>query len=126
MAGAFGYEAGDHYDVSIKAGERVLLPKVREATEDTLIIADGFSCVEQVQQTTEREPIHLAEVMQMALQRKRQQRTRRRVAGLGLGLAAGALTVGALAVLRSKNGASRENGTRGQGAPGSTPIPTTD
>jgi len=48
MAGAFGFEPGDHYEVSIKAGERVLLPAVRNATADTLIIADGFSCREQV------------------------------------------------------------------------------
>ena len=44
MAGSFGFERGDHYDVSIKCGERVLLPAVRNATKDTLIIADGFSC----------------------------------------------------------------------------------
>ncbi|MGB8647735.1 MAG: FAD-binding and (Fe-S)-binding domain-containing protein, partial [Anaerolineae bacterium] len=54
MAGAFGFERGDHYDVSIKAGERVLLPAVRGAARDTLIIADGFSCREQIAQTTNR------------------------------------------------------------------------
>ena len=67
MAGAFGFERGDHYEVSIKAGERVLLPAVRNAPADTLIIADGFSCREQVAQTTDRRALHLAEVIQMAL-----------------------------------------------------------
>jgi len=66
MAGAFGFEK-DHYDVSIKSGERVLLPAVRNADEDTLIITDGFSCREQITQTTDRDPLHLAQVIQMAL-----------------------------------------------------------
>jgi FAD/FMN-containing dehydrogenase/Fe-S oxidoreductase len=67
MAGAFGFERGDHYDVSIKAGERVLLPAVRRAPAETLIVADGFSCREQVAQTTDRHALHLAEVLQLAL-----------------------------------------------------------
>ncbi|MGB8645869.1 MAG: hypothetical protein WCF84_11575, partial [Anaerolineae bacterium] len=54
-------------DVSIKAGERVLLPAVRGAARDTLIIADGFSCREQIAQTTNRRALHLAQVLQMAL-----------------------------------------------------------
>ncbi len=66
MAGAFGFEK-KHYDVSIKAGERVLLPAVRATDKDTLIITDGFSCREQIAQTTDREGMHLAEVIQMAL-----------------------------------------------------------
>lgn len=66
MAGAFGFEKGDHYDVSIKCGERVLLPKVRDAADDTLIIADGFSCREQIEQTTDRRALHLAEAIQLA------------------------------------------------------------
>lgn len=68
MAGAFGFEEGEHYEVSIKAGERVLLPAVRHAERDTLIIADGFSCREQIKQGTDREGLHLAEVMRLALQ----------------------------------------------------------
>jgi Fe-S oxidoreductase/FAD/FMN-containing dehydrogenase len=68
MAGAFGFETGDHYEVSVKAGERVLLPAVREAAHDTLIIADGFSCREQIEQRTGRRGVHLAEVLHMALQ----------------------------------------------------------
>jgi FAD/FMN-containing dehydrogenase/Fe-S oxidoreductase len=66
MAGAFGYEK-DHYDVSIQCGERVLLPAVRKAPRDSLIITDGFSCREQILQETDRQALHLAQVMQMAL-----------------------------------------------------------
>ena len=67
MAGGFGFEKGDHYDVSIKFGERVLLPKVRKAASDTLIISNGFSCCEQISQTTDRQAFHLAQVIKMAL-----------------------------------------------------------
>jgi FAD/FMN-containing dehydrogenase/Fe-S oxidoreductase len=66
MAGGFGYEL-DHYDVSLKVGERVLLPAVRAASADTLLIADGFSCREQVRQATGRKPMHLAQVISRAL-----------------------------------------------------------
>ena len=66
MAGSFGFER-DHYDVSIKVGERMLLPRVRAAGPDTLIIADGFSCREQIVQTTSRRALHLAEVLELAL-----------------------------------------------------------
>jgi Fe-S oxidoreductase len=66
MAGAFGFEA-DKYDVSIAVGERVLLPAVRKAAKDTLLIANGFSCRTQVQETTDRQALHIAEVMKMAL-----------------------------------------------------------
>jgi FAD/FMN-containing dehydrogenase/Fe-S oxidoreductase len=69
MAGSFGFEK-EKYDVSIACGERVLLPAVREAAADTLIIANGFSCREQILQTTEREPLHLAQVLQMALRKR--------------------------------------------------------
>ncbi len=67
MAGSFGFEEGEHYDVSIKAGERVLLPAVRRADPQTLIIADGFSCREQIAQQTGRRALHLAQVLQLAL-----------------------------------------------------------
>jgi len=66
MAGAFGFEA-KHYDISMRIGERVLLPAVREADRETLIIADGFSCREQIAQSTGRQALHLAEVLQMAM-----------------------------------------------------------
>jgi Fe-S oxidoreductase len=66
MAGSFGFEK-EHYDISLKVGERVLLPAVRQAAKDTLIIADGFSCREQIAQTTDRRALHLAQVLQRAM-----------------------------------------------------------
>lgn len=66
MAGSFGFEK-DKYKVSVQIGERVLLPAVRKASPDTLIIADGFSCFQQIQGLTGRTPLHIAEVLQMAI-----------------------------------------------------------
>jgi FAD/FMN-containing dehydrogenase/Fe-S oxidoreductase len=62
MAGAFGFDR-NNYEVSIKIGEQGLLPAVREADEDTLIIADGYSCREQIAQCTSREALHSAQVI---------------------------------------------------------------
>ena len=70
MAGSFGFERGEKYEVSIACGERVLLPAVREAADDTLIVADGFSCREQVRQETGRASLHLAEVLARAYARR--------------------------------------------------------
>jgi Fe-S oxidoreductase len=70
MAGSFGFEK-DHYDVSLAVGELKLLPTVREADADTLIVTNGFSCREQIEQTTERQPLHLAQLIQMALHQER-------------------------------------------------------
>jgi len=67
MAGSFGFEQ-DHYDISMKVGELVLLPEVRRAAPETLIVADGFSCREQITQATDRRALHLAQVVDMALQ----------------------------------------------------------
>ena len=66
MAGAFGFEE-EKYEVSKAIGELELLPAVRTAPTDWLIIADGFSCREQIAQETDRQALHLAEVLQMAL-----------------------------------------------------------
>ncbi len=66
MAGSFGFEK-DNYNVSLAVGERVLLPAVRQAAPETLIVSDGFSCREQILQTTGRKALHLAEVLQLAL-----------------------------------------------------------
>jgi Fe-S oxidoreductase len=66
MAGSFGFEE-DKYDVSVAIGELELLPAVRQASPDTLIIADGFSCREQISQCTDRHALHLAEVIAIAL-----------------------------------------------------------
>ncbi len=66
MAGSFGFDE-DKYDVSMAIGELELLPAVRQAPSDSLIIADGFSCREQIAQSTDRQALHLAEVIAMAL-----------------------------------------------------------
>jgi Fe-S oxidoreductase len=67
MAGAFGFEAGDHYRVSIAAGERALLPAVRASDDDTWIVTGGFSCREQIEQQTGRTVLHPAELLATAL-----------------------------------------------------------
>lgn len=67
MAGSFGFER-EHYDVSVQVGELVLLPAVRKAEAETIVIADGFSCREQIAQCTNRRALHPAEVMAMAVQ----------------------------------------------------------
>jgi Fe-S oxidoreductase len=69
MAGSFGYEAGEHYSVSMAAGERALLPKVRAAEKDTLILADGFSCRSQIHAGSHRSGLHLAQVIAMAIRK---------------------------------------------------------
>jgi FAD/FMN-containing dehydrogenase/Fe-S oxidoreductase len=66
MAGAFGFEL-NHYQISVQVGERVLLPAVREADPDTLLLTNGFSCREQIAQLAGRRALHLAEVLQLAL-----------------------------------------------------------
>ena len=66
MAGSFGFER-DKYEISQAIGEMELLPAVRQAPSDWLIIADGFSCREQIAQGTGRHALHLAEVLQMAI-----------------------------------------------------------
>ncbi|MGO9403668.1 MAG: FAD-binding and (Fe-S)-binding domain-containing protein [Terriglobales bacterium] len=66
MAGAFGFEK-EKYDISKAIGELELLPAVRQAPTDWLIVADGFSCREQIAQETDRHALHLAEVLQMAI-----------------------------------------------------------
>jgi Fe-S oxidoreductase len=70
MAGAFGYEAS-HYDVSMKMAELSLLPAVRTADGDTLIVADGTSCRHQIADgtrgTSERKAVHVATVLARAL-----------------------------------------------------------
>jgi len=63
MAGGFGF---DHRDVSRDIAERALLPAVRDAALETLIVANGFSCREQIRQETGRRALHLAEVLHLA------------------------------------------------------------
>ncbi|HZD19581.1 MAG TPA: heterodisulfide reductase-related iron-sulfur binding cluster, partial [Burkholderiales bacterium] len=65
MAGSFGFEA-KKYDVSVKCAERVLLPAVKTAPQDTLILTNGFSCRAQIEELGGRRPLHLAELLQMS------------------------------------------------------------
>jgi FAD/FMN-containing dehydrogenase/Fe-S oxidoreductase len=112
MAGSFGFEL-DKYKVSQAIGELELLPAVRCAPPDWLIIADGFSCREQIAQSTSRHALHLAEVLQIALngtapddpypesvavrRREAEARASMQRAGLGLGaVAAGGLILWAI------------------------------
>jgi Fe-S oxidoreductase len=69
MAGAFGFEAGDHYAVSMALGERRLLPAVRAADADTFVVTDGFSCREQIRQGADHAVLHPAELLALALDR---------------------------------------------------------
>lgn len=68
MAGSFGFEKGEKYDISMKVGERRILPAVREMEED-LLITDGFSCREQIKHGTGRLPQHTAEIIAQALKK---------------------------------------------------------
>lgn len=66
MAGSFGYET-EHIDISLKIGERRLLPAVREADEQTFIVAAGVSCRQQIKFGTDRQAIHPAQFLRQAL-----------------------------------------------------------
>jgi FAD/FMN-containing dehydrogenase/Fe-S oxidoreductase len=68
MGGAFGFDAR-HYALSQKVGELVLFPAVREAAAETLVVANGFSCREQIRQGTGRRALHIAEVIALSLKR---------------------------------------------------------
>src|SRR5262249_21633916 len=63
MAGSFGFQK-DKYDLSLAIAELELLPAVRNASPETMIVADGFSCREQIRQCTGRHALHLAEVLE--------------------------------------------------------------
>src|SRR6266581_1976761 len=66
MAGSFGYEAS-HYEVSMKMAELALLPRVRSAGADAIIVADGTSCRHQIADGTTRQAVHVAQVLARAL-----------------------------------------------------------
>ncbi|MEH0628710.1 FAD-binding and (Fe-S)-binding domain-containing protein [Streptomyces stelliscabiei] len=68
LAGNFGFEKG-HYDVSVACAEDQLLPAVRDAADDALVLADGFSCRTQLEQLAGRRGLHLAEVLAEGLDR---------------------------------------------------------
>jgi len=112
LAGNFGFEAG-HYEVSMACGERVLLPALREAPSDALVLADGFSCRTQIEHGgTGRIPVHLAEVLAAGLHRQPMRPSRPappargdylRLAGLAVAAAA-ASSAGATAARRALPG----------------------
>jgi len=66
MAGAFGY-ATETYDMSMAMGELSLLPAVRAAEAEALVVADGTSCRQQIRDGAGRRALHVAEVLDMAL-----------------------------------------------------------
>jgi Fe-S oxidoreductase len=66
MAGSFGYEA-DHFEVSMRMGEASLLPAVRAAGKETLVVADGTSCRHQIQDGAGRTAWHVARVLEAAM-----------------------------------------------------------
>jgi Fe-S oxidoreductase len=66
MAGSFGY-AADSVDVSLAIGELSLLPAVRKAPADAIIVADGTSCRQQIKGGAGREAVHTARVLAMSL-----------------------------------------------------------
>jgi Fe-S oxidoreductase len=122
MAGAFGFEE-EKYEISMRVGERVLLPAVREAARDTIIVADGFSCREQIAQSTNREALHIAQVLHMAMRenaagelperRYAEEPAKldgRKVAWKAAGIAGGvALFAGGIAWLRRRRRSARQD-----------------
>ncbi|HEX2856531.1 MAG TPA: FAD-binding and (Fe-S)-binding domain-containing protein [Propionibacteriaceae bacterium] len=67
LAGSFGFSAGEKYDVSVRVAERKMMPRVRAADEGTQILADGFSCHEQIAHLSHRTPRHIAELLRDAI-----------------------------------------------------------
>jgi Fe-S oxidoreductase len=67
MAGSFGFEHGEKYRLSQQIGELDVLPKVRSADPEALLVSDGFSCREQIRAGTPRRAIHVAQVARMAM-----------------------------------------------------------
>ena len=66
MAGSFGYEV-KHYAVSMQMAELSLLPRLRQAPPDTLCVADGTSCRQQILHGAGRSALHVARVLERAL-----------------------------------------------------------
>jgi len=66
MAGSFGYEK-EHYEVSMKVGELVLFPAVRQTPDQTIIAAPGTSCRHQIKDGTGKTALHPVEVLYQAL-----------------------------------------------------------
>jgi FAD/FMN-containing dehydrogenase/Fe-S oxidoreductase len=97
QAGSFGYKAHS-YDVSMRIAENDLLPAVREASKDTILMADGFSCRQQIEHGSGREAMHLADVLQLALHERQGARKRARPPEVAKPSAVGLALVAAMAV----------------------------
>lgn len=67
LAGSFGFHP-EHIDIADSAGEQVLFPSIRQASEDTIVLTNGFSCREQIRHGTRREAMHLTELLALACQ----------------------------------------------------------
>ncbi len=125
LAGSFGFEQG-HYDVSMAIGEQVLLPAARNADRDTVLVADGFSCREQVMEGAGRRPLHLAELIRLGMNRQRLpaagepperrldrltppqvRRSTRSPAALAIGVGATLALAGGITWLMKRNGKDR-------------------
>jgi len=114
MAGPFGMDA-HKYDVSMAIGERVLLPAVRGADAETIVVSDGFSCREQIAQSTGRHALHLAEVARLALARdhvnpelgarERTRQTRRRALRTATTIGVATAAVAAVVAVASRKAA---------------------
>jgi FAD/FMN-containing dehydrogenase/Fe-S oxidoreductase len=105
MAGSFGFEA-DKVEVSHRIGERALLPRVRSSDAETVIIADGFSCREQIEQGTDRPTHHLAEVIAREMFGRLPARRRPDRRALDRALLLGAIVVGGVALGAIAKGAA--------------------
>jgi Fe-S oxidoreductase len=66
MAGAFGYDAR-YLDLSLQMAEESLLPAVRQADDDTVVVADGTSCRHQIEDGSGRQALHVARILEEAL-----------------------------------------------------------
>jgi Fe-S oxidoreductase len=72
MAGGFGYEA-EHYDLSLKMAELDVLPAIRNSDDDTVIIANGTSCRQQISDGADRQPFHIARLFEAAISSRKEQ-----------------------------------------------------
>ncbi|GAA2483584.1 FAD-binding and (Fe-S)-binding domain-containing protein [Streptomyces longisporus] len=82
LAGSWGFESGK-YEISLECGEQALLPAVRDAEDDCLVVADGFSCKTQIKHAkTGRQALHVAEVMKLAREKGRESVTRKPEGGV--------------------------------------------
>jgi FAD/FMN-containing dehydrogenase/Fe-S oxidoreductase len=115
MAGSFGFEEGQHYDVAQACGQRVLLPDVEKLDDQAVLVSDGFSCREMISQSTDRTPLHTAQVIQLARHQDEIGRGRpeshllrqQRSAQIKAGIKTAAIAAGAVAAVGLLRGRSK-------------------